>query len=244
MYEDAMRSAQVRTSRNQSQMRTRNRDSIFDSELDYSGSAKQSKVRSYLSEMVDPCKTVEADGTRYLHVDTPKTATVSRAFTAEIPSLKEKTVAREKTASIPKVKAASREEATKLRNAKASFPIATITLTIICTLLAMVMVYSFTQKHEAAAELSALEQTVEYLKAENRELSVSVEKKDNLALIEQLARNEYGMVGEEELQKRYLSMSGEDYVRALEVEDETPGVFATILSAIGINFGNLSEYGK
>ena len=238
MYEDAMRSAQGRTNRNQSQMRTRNRDSIFDSELDYSGSAKQSKVRSYLSEMVDPCKTVEADGTRYLHVDTPKAASVSRTFTSEIPA------AKEKTASIPKVKAASREEATKLRNAKASFPIATITLTIICTLLAMVMVYSFTQKHETAAELSALEETVERLSAENHELSVSLEKKDNLALIEQLARNEYGMVGEEELQKRYLDMSGEDYVRTLAVEDETPGIFATILSAIGINFGNVSEYGK
>ena len=112
------------------------------------------------------------------------------------------------------------------------------------TLLAMVMVYSFTQKHETAAELSALEETVEQLSAENRELSVSLEKKDNLTLIEQLARNEYGMVGEEELQKRYLDMSGEDYVRALDVEEEDAGVFATILSAIGINFGNLSEYGK
>ncbi|MBO5110666.1 MAG: septum formation initiator family protein [Clostridia bacterium] len=241
MYEDAVRTEnRSRTNMNNSQLRTRNRDSIFDSELDYSGSAQRTKVRSYLSEMVDPCKTVEADGTRYLNVEAPKTARVAQTRTAEMPAVKERAT----TASIPRVKAATREEATRLRNAKASFPIATITLTIICTLLAMIMVYSFTQKHEATADLAALQATVAQLSAENKELSLALEEKDNLTLIEQLARNEYGMVGEEELPKRYLSLSTSDYVRSLEAETSNPGVFATILSAIGINFGNLGEYGQ
>ncbi|MBQ9121731.1 MAG: septum formation initiator family protein [Clostridia bacterium] len=241
MYGEAMRTeTQARTNTNNSQLRTRNRDSIFDSELDYSGSAKRSKARSYLSEMVDPCKTVEADGTRYLNVEAPRNARVATARTADASAVREKA----RTESIPSVKATTREEATRLRNAKASFPIATVTLTIICTLLAMIMVYSFTQKHETSAELASLQETLDQLSTENKELSLSLEEKDNLALIEQIARNEYGMVGEEELQKRYLSLSSADYVKSLEAETSNPGVFATILSAIGINFGNLWEYGQ
>ena len=244
MYGEAMRAdAHARNNVNNSQLRTRNRDSIFDSELDYSAKSKPSKARSYLTEMVDPCKTVEAEGTRYLNVEAPRMAKVTKSQTIEIPATRE----RARTASIPRVQTAApttREEATRARNARASFPIATITLTVICTLLAMIMVYSFTQKHEATAELAALEATVAQLSAENQELNLALEEKDNLALIEQLARNEYGMVGEEELQKRYLSLSTSDYVRSLEAEAGKPGVFATILSAIGINFGNLWEYGQ
>ena len=241
MYGEATRANNnPRANLNNSQARTRNRDSIFDGELDYRSNAKRqpSKARSYLSEMMDPCKSVEEDGTRYLHVDAPRVNEATRSRTTEIPAARDLAT----TGTVARSRATTREEATRLRNAKASCPIATITLTIICTLLAMIMVYSFTQNHEATADLAALQNTVDQLSAENRDLSLALEEKDNLAVIEHLARTEYGMVGEEELQKRYLNLSAGDYVRTIETESEDPGIFATILSAIGINFGNLWEY--
>lgn len=243
MYGEATRATNnARTNMNTSQARTRNRDSIFDAELDYRSNAKRqpSKARGYLSEMMDPCKTVEEDGTRYLHVDAPRVNEATQSRTTEIPAARSFA----STSTVARPRATTREEATRLRNAKASFPIATITLTIICTVLAMIMVYSFTQNHEATADLAALQETVDQLSTENRDLSLALEEKDNLVVIEALARNEYGMVGEEELQKRYLDLSADNYVRTMEAEKENPGIFATILSAIGINFGNLWEYGQ
>lgn len=239
MYEEAVRTeSRSQKQVNRSQLRTRNRDSIFDAELEYTDPAKVSKGRRYLGEFVDPCKTVAHDGTKYLNIDNPaKVKSAVMSHTAEMSAAREQAG----TQSIPRGRAMTREEAVRIRNAKASFPIAAVTLTIICTLLAMVMVYSFTKTYETSAEISDLQENVQKLRAENEELSLQLEEKDNLALIEDLARNEYGMVGEEELPKRYVSLSASDYIEPQQIEDTTPGVFATILSAIGINFGNLGE---
>ena len=110
MYGEATRATNnARTNMNTSQARTRNRDSIFDAELDYRSNAKRqpSKARGYLSEMMDPCKTVEEDGTRYLHVDAPRVNEATQSRTTEIPAARSLA----STSTVARPRATTREEA-------------------------------------------------------------------------------------------------------------------------------------
>ena len=115
------------------------------------------------------------------------------------------------------------------------------------TVMLMVILFSFAQNYELTSEISSLENQARELVQLERELSVQLEERDDIRVIENIAVNELGMVKNDLVENRYVSISGGDRVELAEDTEETQpaeksGIFSTMLSAIGENFAKLKEY--
>lgn len=135
---------------------------------------------------------------------------------------------------------------TEVRVARAPFPFTAVMMLSIFTLMVMVLVYSFAQNYELSNEISTLEAQQRILAEQERELSLRLEERNDIRLIEDIAVNEIGMVKGDLVENRFVTVSGGNRVVIATFEDEEPkvqeGIFSTMLSAIGENFAKLKEY--
>lgn len=131
----------------------------------------------------------------------------------------------------------------ELRLKKRPFPVGTVALVAVCTLVMMVMISSFAQLSECRAQISELEYQQDKLALERSRLTGLVESREDIRVIEKIATQDIGMVSAELAKAHFVSLADCDRV---EVIDDTPeeesGIFATILSAISENLGAISEY--
>ncbi len=142
----------------------------------------------------------------------------------------------------------------EIKKARTPIPIATISITIICTLMIMVIVYSSAQVYQYTMDVGALEYEISTLAKKQAELSLELEQKDDIRVIEDYATNVIGMVKGDTVEKRYITLSGGEKIEILDpdIKEDTEisansndtGFFSTILSAIGENFNALLEYLK
>ncbi len=131
----------------------------------------------------------------------------------------------------------------ELRVKKAPFPIGTVALMAVCTLVVMVMISSFAQLSECRAQISDLEYRQEKLALDRSRLTGLVESREDIRVIEKIAAKDIGMVSAELAKGRFVSLADCDRVEVIEDDpEEESGVFATILSAISANLGAISEY--
>ncbi len=139
----------------------------------------------------------------------------------------------------------------KRRNAEvkihAPFPYAAVTMLSVFTVMFMVLLFSFAQNYELTSEISALEDQARELVKLERDLSVQLEERDDIRVIENIAVNELGMVKNDLVENRYVSISGGDRVELAENTEESEaapegGIFSTMLSALGENWNRLMEY--
>ena len=135
---------------------------------------------------------------------------------------------------------------TEVRVARAPFPFTAVMMLSIFTLMVMVLVYSFAQNYELTSEINTLEAQQRALAAEEQQLTLQLEERNDIRLIEDIAVNEIGMVKGDLVENRFVSVSGGNRVVLASYEEEgvavQKGVFATMLSAIGENFEKLREY--
>ena len=128
----------------------------------------------------------------------------------------------------------------------APFPYAAVTMLSVFTVMFMVLLFSFAQNYELSSEISSLEDQARELVKLERDLSVQLEERDDIRVIENIAVNELGMVKNDLVEKRYVSISGGDRIELAEnPEEETTaesGIFSTMLSALGENWNRLMEY--
>ena len=128
------------------------------------------------------------------------------------------------------------------------FPAAAVTLLTMFTLMIMVLVFSFSQNYELSCEISALQNEARMLAQTERDLQVQLEERDDIRVIENIAVNELGMVKNDLVESRFVSISGGDRIELTEENEteketkRTAGIFSTMLSAIGENFERLMEY--
>lgn len=131
----------------------------------------------------------------------------------------------------------------ELRLKKTPFPIGTVALMAVCTLVMMVMISSFAQLSECRAQISDLEYRQDKLALERTRLTGLVESREDIRVIEKIATQDIGMVSAELAKGRFVSLADCDRVEVIEdTPEEESGVFATILSAISENLGAISEY--
>ena len=88
----------------------------------------------------------------------------------------------------------------------------------------------------AIVEQLAAEKELIALQEEAERLEVSLDAKYDLDMVEEIARNTYGMIDGAYVTQRYLTMSGSDTVETVEEEAEEP-LFAALLSALGFRRG-------
>jgi hypothetical protein len=111
--------------------------------------------------------------------------------------------------------------------------------------LLLAMVFSFAKISEVNSELSDIEAKISAANARKAKLTLMLEEKNNLDLIEQLAIDEYHMIKEGSAQKKYITLSEGDSI-VLEADEETSGAGFTggMLSAVTAVFDDLYDYIK
>ena len=128
---------------------------------------------------------------------------------------------------------------------KQKIPFRFILSVAVAFVLLLAMVFSFAKISEVNSELSDIEAQISAANARKAKLTLMLEEKNNLDLIEQLAIDEYHMIKEGSAQKKYITLSEGDSI-VLEADEETSGAGFTggMLSAVTAVFDDLLDYIK
>lgn len=139
---------------------------------------------------------------------------------------------------------ARRQKAAEIKLTKKPFPKGAMLSALICTVMLLVMLFSYAQVYEMNRTISRQRSAGEALMDEAEKLQVELELKDDIRTIERIATEEIGMVKSDRVDTRYISVSGGERIDVIESpEDQTEGVnmFTTLLSAIGENFEKILD---
>ncbi len=109
----------------------------------------------------------------------------------------------------------------------------------VSTVMIMLVILSVAQIYESTQEVSGLKYTISELKDTIDDLELKIDEKNDIRLIEQKATKELGMVKEDSLQKKYISLSDGERVDLVENTDEADAMGGTMLSSI---FSALSDF--
>lgn len=93
-----------------------------------------------------------------------------------------------------------------------AFPIAILVLAITCAALFAYMIYNYVLINEHTNVLADLRAEISTLSTDMNDLNAKLDRKNNLSMIEQMAREDYGMVSIDEIQKRYITMDFGDVI--------------------------------
>ena len=120
-------------------------------------------------------------------------------------------------------------------------PLGLIASVMLCTVLFMVMLWSFVLVNEETIQLEKLERTYRTVAKEEKELTLQLELKNNLKEIEEYATQKLGMVQIDQLAKKYISVSSVDKIEVIGKERmRTPG----LIKRIDEKIREISEYFK
>ena len=117
-----------------------------------------------------------------------------------------------------------------------------VALIIAGTVMLMILVLAVSDTYRTTREIDRLEAELQALQAEAADLRLQLEEKNDIRVIEEIATKDLGMVKEDSLQRRYISISDGEHIELLNTEEEneekTGGVLlSSILSALGDLFG-------
>ena len=107
-----------------------------------------------------------------------------------------------------------------------------VSVMVTAMVLAMV-VFSGSLINEEARRYTELSGTLEILREENETLSLALEEKNDLVVIEDAAKNELGMVKIAEAQQRYVSLTNGDSIQTYVSRDEEASATLHMLNAFG-----------
>lgn len=129
--------------------------------------------------------------------------------------------------------------------ARYSFPAAIIMTALAFTVLIFAIVTTSVRISEITTENSALQRTYDSLVSEENKLRMELEIRDDLRTVENLAKNEYGMVKQDQVERYYLRTYNADKIELIEekaaektsILDKISGVFGAIGGRILSFFG-------
>lgn len=156
-------------------------------------------------------------------------------------------VRRKRSAAAAAARAREKAAGEEIRLTRAPFPMAAVSLLAIFTVMVLVIVFSFAQNFELTKEISSLQEQSRALTQAEKTLSLQLDERDDIRLIEDIAVNKIGMVKNNLVESRFVSVSGGDRVELAQQPETTDqeagsGFFSTMLSAIGENLDKLREY--
>ena len=122
--------------------------------------------------------------------------------------------------------------------ARYSFPAAIIMTALAFTVLIFAIVTTSVRISEITTENSSLQRTYDSLVSEENKLRMQLEIRDDLRTVEELAKNEYGMVKQDQVERYYLRTYNADKIEIIEekAEESSSGILdriAGVFSAIG-----------
>ena len=116
---------------------------------------------------------------------------------------------------------------------KTPFPIAVLFTSVIITVLFLFMMMNYAEIDKYNSEIARLDAKVTRLKNEEHNLSVRLDKKDNLVDIEEYATKNLGMVKSETLPRRPVNLQPIDKGEIIKYDDGREGGFGFLLAGIG-----------
>ncbi len=130
-----------------------------------------------------------------------------------------------------------RHEGTVRSKKKKVFPIGTILVLAVTTLLLMMMVSNYVVINEYTHEVSALRSELQTLNKEKEKISSELDQKNDYMTMDKYASSVLGMESDETADKVYIEVDEDDSIEVFEVEEDgTKGVIATVMSALSQNF--------
>ena len=148
------------------------------------------------------------------------------------------TVVDEKTSAVAKMSASAKMGFATLergKGIKGTKIIAALFVIVITAMLMMLMVSNLVLMNECTVELESMKNRVQELSEQEHKLTIELEKKNDLLSVEQYAQSNLGMVSEETLDSAYIEGASEDGVEIYNDTDDTQGLFATVMNALGEN---------
>lgn len=119
-----------------------------------------------------------------------------------------------------------------------------LSVAIAFTLL-MAMVFSFAQISESNRELAEIKAQISAAEDRAERLKLQLEEKNDLNMIEKIATEEYNMVKEGSVQKKYVSLSeGDRVVIEAVTEEENDGFMSGMMSSAAGVLDDLLDYIK
>lgn len=109
----------------------------------------------------------------------------------------------------------------------------------VVTIMLLALVMCFSQVYQTANEVGELEMQLETLQAEKDELQVRLDTKNDIKTIETIATTKLGMVKEDSLQRRYVSLSEGEHIDIMENEETTEATGGVMLSTL---FSSIGEF--
>lgn len=113
------------------------------------------------------------------------------------------------------------------------FPIATIFLSVMITALLLFMMMSYAEIDKYNSQINDCNVKLTKMEQEKDNLSVKLDKKDDLVYIEKYATEELGMVKSEMLPRKTVHLNPEDKSKILKYDDGKEDGFGFLLAGIG-----------
>ena len=114
---------------------------------------------------------------------------------------------------------------------KYSFPLSIIFISLSITIIIMLIITASVRINEITTENASLKATYNSLVSEEGELRLKLETRDDLRVVEDVAKNELGMVKRDQVPRYYLTVRSEDKIEIIEEKTkEEGGVFDKIAS--------------
>jgi len=122
------------------------------------------------------------------------------------------------------------------------FPTAIICMAVIATVLFCFLIMSYVNINEYTINNERLTFQLDNSLKQQKELTLELEKKNNLREIERYAKDVLGMVKIDQLRKRYISIKNEDRIELLKPRTSLQEITNNIVDSIAKNFKSLLEY--
>ncbi len=108
-----------------------------------------------------------------------------------------------------------------------------IMLAVITTMVILVL-FSIAQVYKTNTTIADLEKELVSLENTASKLELALEEKNDIRIIEQIATDQLGMVKEDSIQRRYISLSEGERIDVVAEETGTEtGIWGTMLSSLG-----------
>lgn len=111
-----------------------------------------------------------------------------------------------------------------------------------CALILSAIVYGGSLINEEARRYSELSEGLEVLQKENQTLELELKEKNNLTVIEEIAKNDLGMIKVSAAEQRYLPLSAEDGISTYAQNEENDTFGMDMLNAFGEKISDFLEY--
>ena len=161
----------------------------------------------------------------------------------------------ENKSSIREAKAVKREQVAKARREVVSLEnfqvvnrrthgvsVAMLVSVIISALVLSMVVYSGSLVNEKTRECAVMSRSISDLESENAALALELAEKNDLAVIEDIAKNDFGMIKVAEAEQRYVSLENENTVSTFSAEGEDNAVTMHLLNVFGTKINDILEY--